>query len=394
MQASSPSGDLQIAHALLAYGYSLMGISRAFRERPNLALPTTAIVRTLEASQTLRHVPASYFTTVPLLLKQTSEAADEILKTNRRCLDLNVEEYIAQAPRIVEEMRTLPNYESKKNYCRTLFNDVRSNATGWGNDPAIEYYIFLKIGQRLLYTMAPPPVSGEQNEIVREIVFRAEHKQAGISILSYFSTIIQQKLPDVDAEVSIRQIGDRVVLSIKHPDGAVEKIEELLGQYGAVVRGTAEAESFLSDPIQALALKHKVAQYESELRFTHQLLETQRTLVAAQVDSLRDEIAFLRTSISEQMSDARRDRDSLISTVMALAEPGSRAQMSQSITLLADAIIKRDEKLIEQSLARIERDDLNLYDKLCQFVLSNSAGGSIGNAAYDLLKTLWPVLLK
>ncbi|MEP5236025.1 MAG: LuxR C-terminal-related transcriptional regulator, partial [Cyclobacteriaceae bacterium] len=51
-----------------------------------------------------------------------------------------------------------------------------------------------------------------KNRIIRNIEFQAEYLQSGISIMNYFSTILQQKQPDLNSIVRIEQEGLRVRL--------------------------------------------------------------------------------------------------------------------------------------------------------------------------------------
>ena len=110
------------------------------------------------------------------------------------------------------------------------------------------------------------------SEILREIYFAPENRQAGIGILHYFSVILQQKYPGIDASVSIQQGRDRITMIIRHPDGRKDEIEKLFSDYGMVLSGELPPDSLLSDPIQLQGLKQKLEIASLELRQTKELL--------------------------------------------------------------------------------------------------------------------------
>ncbi|MCP4023838.1 MAG: pentapeptide repeat-containing protein, partial [Desulfobacteraceae bacterium] len=77
----------------------------------------------------------------------------------------------------------------------------------------------------------------DRDFINRSIEFPPEYKQAGISILNYFSEVLKTKYPDTNATVQIKQDGLKVIMTIDPGDGNKEIIEKALDEYGLVVRG-------------------------------------------------------------------------------------------------------------------------------------------------------------
>ncbi len=112
-----------------------------------------------------------------------------------------------------------------------------------------------------------------ENKIIRSINFKPEHRQAGLSILSYFSEIIAQKYPDKTISVSIEQIEKTVRLTIVTADGDKEIIEEALEAYGKVIIGDLSPEKLLANAVYLAQLEHKLELAHVEIRSCERLLK-------------------------------------------------------------------------------------------------------------------------
>ncbi|MCP4402814.1 MAG: hypothetical protein GY801_36615 [bacterium] len=108
--------------------------------------------------------------------------------------------------------------------------------------------------------------------IIHSIEFPPEYKEAGISILSYFSTILNQKYVDIKVKVQIIQDGLKVKMIIETEEGACEQIEKTLEEYGLVVRGHMRPYEFLSDPSQIWELKNQLKLAQSQIESKQELL--------------------------------------------------------------------------------------------------------------------------
>nr|WP_231714648.1 pentapeptide repeat-containing protein [Desulfonema ishimotonii] len=119
--------------------------------------------------------------------------------------------------------------------------------------------------------------------IIRSITFPPEYHEAGISILTYFGTILRKKYPDTKAKIQIKQEGLRVTMIIEPDDGGErEIIEKALDEYGLVVTGQKTPEEFTDDKVLIIGLR-------SELRIAQARIETQKELLqdkSAQIDKL------------------------------------------------------------------------------------------------------------
>jgi transcriptional regulator with XRE-family HTH domain len=140
----------------------------------------------------------------------------------------------------------------------------------------------------------------ENNDVLRverSIEFPSEYWEAGTSILSYFSRILRVKYPSQKIKVRIEQEGLRLRMIIDTPTGEKEEIEKTLEEYGLVVTGKIQPESFLSDPFEAMALKNKLEIADLELRQAKKLLDFTRHNSQQRIESLEVQVNKLHSII-------------------------------------------------------------------------------------------------
>jgi hypothetical protein len=135
------------------------------------------------------------------------------------------------------------------------------------------------------------------SRIERSIEFPSGYWEAGTSILSYFSRILNVKYPDKKLKVKIEQEGLTLRMIIDTPDGGREEIEKTLDEYGLVIVGKMQPEEFMSDPIEAMALKNKLGVADLELRQTKQLLEFIKDNSQQRIGSLEMQVEKLHSII-------------------------------------------------------------------------------------------------
>lgn len=117
----------------------------------------------------------------------------------------------------------------------------------------------------------------ESQAIERSIEFAPEHKEAGVAILSYFSTYVADKYPDKLVRVNIRQDRLTVKMQIETEEGDEELVEGSLVEYGQVVSGELVPNQVLKDELAIMRLEHKLEIAKMELRLTTQVLESERS---------------------------------------------------------------------------------------------------------------------
>jgi len=126
-------------------------------------------------------------------------------------------------------------------------------------------------------------------KIIRSIEFSPEYKQAGLSILSYFGTILHQKYTGIKAKVRIEQDDLKVKMVIETEDGRKDEIQETLYQYGLVVTGRMPPDEFLPDPLHIMELKN-------QLRIAKFQLDSKQELI----DYAHQNVKYLQSQVQRQ----------------------------------------------------------------------------------------------
>ncbi|MDN5054455.1 hypothetical protein [Aliarcobacter butzleri] len=117
--------------------------------------------------------------------------------------------------------------------------------------------------------------------INRCIEFPPHLKQAGLGILTYFGTIIEQKYPEHNSKVSIEQDGNLVRLVIETESGEKEIIEKVLEEYTLVVTNQKAPEDFLDDKLKIIELKN-------ELNIANARMESSLMLISHKDNTIKD----------------------------------------------------------------------------------------------------------
>ena len=159
---------------------------------------------------------------------------------------------------------------------------------------------------------------GEFSFVTRSIEFSEEYFLAGISILTYFGTILRQKYPDSYPKVTIEQSGLKVTLIIETTKGEQERIERSLNDYGLVLSGSLPIDEYLDNKIQAIQLKNELRLAETHINF-------QKDLIAVQDGRLEKLLNILGLAVTS-------DRDY---SVTLNASPHLETNINQEINLLS-----------------------------------------------------------
>ncbi len=113
------------------------------------------------------------------------------------------------------------------------------------------------------------------NLIMRSIEFPEEYKQAGSSILNYFSEILRKKYPDTNATVQIKQDNLKIAMIIDPVDGDREIIEKALNDYGLVVTGNMKPEEFTDDKLLIMDLQNQLGLTKLQIENQKRMLDFQ-----------------------------------------------------------------------------------------------------------------------
>lgn len=211
----------------------------------------------------------------------------------------------------------------------------------------------------------------------RTIVFEPQYRQAGISVLSYFGEILQSKYPDTEVLVRIEQTGSTVTLVVESAAGEIERIERELTQYGLVVEGRLPPSALLPDPVDAMRLQHKLDMAQLEIRHTRELLHTQRSASDAALDSMKNEIAFIRGFLDKTQYEAARNAEAL-RTLGAHANKLTAESLERVIAIISNPTQGMIEEL--QSELKSARDNSpGFLDHINELLVKGSIQGAAGN---------------
>ncbi len=169
--------------------------------------------------------------------------------------------------------------------------------------------------------------------IERSIEFPPEYKQAGVSILSYFSRVVDSKYPEDDVRVSILQEGNKVTLRVETPDGEVEDIDRTLDEYGMVVNGQLPVAQFTGDQELIRDLKTRLEVTRLELKLRQEAFLEGKEQYGQRIQSLESQVDTLTGLVTQGLGQA----GTLLSVLQATIAHGdvSRA-IADSLARIAD----------------------------------------------------------
>ena len=224
--------------------------------------------------------------------------------------------------------------------------------------------------------------------IQRLIEFPAELKQAGISLLSYFSEVLKQKYPDQEMTVRIEQFGTLVRMTINSPSGLRDVVERDLATYGDVVMGISGPEKLLSSEIDILRLNNKLGIARVELEFEKRLTALTVANSNDRISSLEHQLHRLHQVIA--MSLTPRD-DSIRDMADLLRQHSSNEMVLQALKLLSSQLSNpstlADRKEIEAAAKTISDSDPTVLRKVYD-ILSSTASGAAGTLLASWIEAL------
>ncbi|MGF1731031.1 hypothetical protein [Photobacterium kasasachensis] len=246
----------------------------------------------------------------------------------------------------------------------------------------IEYYKSrLSFIELILYDI---DVSLETSELIKEISFPPEYKQSGISILNYFSEVVESKYPDIDISVTIKQEGENVLMVITLPSGEEDIISRALHEYGKVVTGEMKATSFLSNQVAAISLEHKLEMAKMEVSHTKQLLAMERTNSESRICSLEQEVARLFSIIDSGLSEKSNEVKMLIN-LLDKEKQLTTDTIHTLIENLESAHSENNEDRAKDIVVSLKEESPSLYDKFNEIILKGAVAGASGNVFYSWL---------
>ncbi len=221
-----------------------------------------------------------------------------------------------------------------------------------------------------------------KDSIRKSIEFPQEYYQTGISILNYFNTILNQKYPDIEASVTIKQEGLNVTMIIETNNGEKEIIEKALTDYGLVVTGRMNASTLLQNSRDVVALENKLELLNTELRMTNRLLESERNQYSQRINSLEKDIERLNNIVLTGLSHNQTLQE-LIGNHLKTNDTSVNDSLALLKTLILKGAAREDEDDVLKSLDIIADREPSLMGQIVDLVFKGAISGSSGNMLYQ-----------
>jgi len=234
-----------------------------------------------------------------------------------------------------------------------------------------------------------------KNRIERIIEFKPEYLQSGITILNYFSTVLQQKKPKSNSIVRIEQEGLKVrLLVIPKKGDEIKIIEKTLEEYGLVISGKMKASDFLTDSMQVLELENKLEISKLELRFAHKQIDYERQNHQNRISHIENEVNWLREFIGKTLSDIKQislgANNNLRNTVIQNYPTNDKALLKSLDLIEKFLLIKSNEKDKEEMLKTLEsvKKKNPAILKFIQEFAQKTISSTSGKLLYDLINSM------
>ncbi|ENW82678.1 hypothetical protein F909_00949 [Acinetobacter sp. ANC 3929] len=240
----------------------------------------------------------------------------------------------------------------------------------------------------------------ESIKIDRCITFEPEYYQAGLSILSYFGTVLRDKYPEQNATVRIEQHDLNVRMVIQSENGNIETIEKALHEYELLLKGETSPDEFAISPLKALELKNQLNLFKFQV-------ESQKEIIALQNGQILDLKQIIHKALSPIshppvtiINQLHNSQSTVINHKAAISE--SNDELEELIDLADSETLKNKLAMIQNALESNrnsenpeEIKDSNGMKKLAKFLKEANEVGTEANdlaekggKAVDLIKSL------
>ncbi|WP_299869707.1 ClpX C4-type zinc finger protein [uncultured Roseobacter sp.] len=227
------------------------------------------------------------------------------------------------------------------------------------------------------------------HQVKRSITFPPEYKQAGISILNYFSNVLETKYPEESSKVKIVQNGLEVTLVVETIDGNIDRISAELDAYGGVISGATAPEEYMLDRVSAMQLQNKLDLSSMELRMTRDMLDLSRSESESRIASLEEQVSGLHTLLASSL----RLSSSMHSSVkdafrMSQHYNELQSEFDNIVSKLEIGLTEDDEDEIKTALVKVEKKDRQILHSISNIAQQSAAGASGSLLATWILQVL------
>lgn len=231
--------------------------------------------------------------------------------------------------------------------------------------------------------------------IERNIEFKPEYLQSGITILNYFSTVLRQKSPRSNSIVRIEQEGLNVrLLIIPEKGDDIQIIERTLQEYGMVISGKMKINDFFSNDMQRLELENKLEIANMELRFANRQLEFQRQHHMDRISNIENEVKWLRGQIGNSLTDMKQITIGANNNLTKLIKelfPSNDKALFKSLDIIENFLTihenENDKQETIEALQNVRKKNPEILKFLKGFVEKATSSAS-GKLLYDLINSM------
>jgi hypothetical protein len=248
----------------------------------------------------------------------------------------------------------------------------------------VEKYLALEVNPlNLIGKEAPAERFAVPPSFERVIEFEPEFRQAGVSILSFFSELVESEFGGQSIKVGIMQNGNAVTLRVETPEGELLKeVEKTLNQYGLAVMGKAPIESVSSNPQLVQDLKTRLEVTSLELRLRKESYLEQSKHYEARISSLESQIVGLHELVGNNLIQ----QNNLTETIRNLSgsyDPSESFLKALSVieTISSQEKTKSLECDLETSLEILESESPGILSRLARTIEGIPAGIAVNLAA-------------
>ena len=234
----------------------------------------------------------------------------------------------------------------------------------------------------------------DTNIIIRSIEFEPKYKDAGVSILNYFSTILNQKYPDIQVKFSIEQEGLNVKMIIETPEGKREEIEQTLQEYGKVLSGQMAPEKFIKDDLMVHDLKIQLETAKLQIESEKRLSQIAKKHYGERIGSLEKEVKDLHRLIGETLSTSKSNLEVFKEFASdALKYLDGKNETIDKILLvlmikIEQGLKESDEKEVKEMFITIRKENPEFFKKFSEWIIKGSVAGVAGNYLFEWMKSI------
>ncbi|HIF9155991.1 TPA: tetratricopeptide repeat protein [Photobacterium damselae] len=370
------NGDIEKAHSIFLEAFASNAFDRKVKLSEHYALFVSRYLDYAEGAEIFEQL---------ISVRHTSK------KVNHRIKDCYIN-FLIKNEQLDEAKQLLISQAEELGTTKTMFKLADIYEAQGDFDKSIPIYEELvrrsktnfEAWRKLRYAEKSLQTNEQKDRIVKSISFAPEHHVAGLSILQNFGNVLNKKYPNGGVAFSIQQIGTKIVMTIEHPEGDKEVVEEYLTNYGLVVFEKITPEQYTHDPVEIMDLKRQIIQYKGELEWANEKKMMIEGIVARQ-DSIilkqEQDLAYFKEKFGEVLHTnnqlAIQNKDYVTTLMSMLKDQDSNIQ--DLIGKLVSSAENKDIEKVEEFANKILDEKPSVVAKIKEFVYITAASAS-GNA--------------